>query len=58
MNCPRCGRDTLSPGPDAVIHPWDGWIQCLNLDCMDKNIWVSPDGKKFESLASQPPDHK
>jgi hypothetical protein len=52
MNCPRCGKDALSPGPPAVVHPWEGWIQCLNRDCKDKNIWVSPDGKKFKSLPS------
>jgi hypothetical protein len=57
MNCPCCGKDTLSPGPAAVVHPLKGWIQCLNPDCKDNNIGVSPDGKKFESLPS-PPIHK
>jgi len=54
MNCPCCGNDTLSPGPDAVVHPWEGWIQCLNPDCKDKNIWVSPDGERFVRVPSPP----
>jgi hypothetical protein len=58
MNCPRCGKDTVSDGPPAVVDPYKGWLQCLNPECLAENIWVSPDGKKCKSLTPQPPIHK
>jgi len=50
MTCPCCGKDTVSDGPPGVVDPYKDWVQCLNPECLAKNIWVSPDGKKFESL--------
>lgn len=54
MNCPCCGRDALSDGPPGVFDPYKNWVQCLSPECKPKNIWVSPDGKKFKSLALGP----
>lgn len=49
MKCPCCGKDEVSDGPPGVVDPYKNWVQCLNRECVAKNLGI-PDGKKYESL--------